>query len=153
MGPRVDRSFVYGSPLSVQQPANLGKVQLVDEFRRGYWPACGPVLAPVRCDTAWSQKTKPHVTAYMALPPNQSDNISRVVFRLTDAHGSTVGETAGKIETFEKYGSFRRAVAQWPSDLSPTGTYNLIGIIYDRRGRELARVAPRMVSVGMKAGY
>ncbi len=152
-GARVDRSFVYGSPLSVQQPASLARVQLVDEFRRDYWEACGAVLAPVRCDTAWTQPTTPRVTAYMALPPNQSDDIGRVLFRLTDGKGSTVGEYAGTIETFEEYGSFRRAVAEWPSDLSPAGTYGLIGIVYDRRGQELARVMPRLVSVGMKAGY
>ena len=89
----------------------------------------------------------------MALPPNQSGDIGRVLFRLTDGRGSTVGEYAGKVEIFEPYGNFRRAVAEWPSDLSPPGTYSLIGIIYDRRGHELARVAPRKVSVGMKAGY
>ncbi len=152
-GPRVDRGFVYGSPLSVQQPASLAKVQLVDAFRPGYWSVCGPVLAPIRCDIAWSQKTKPHVTAYMALPPNQSHAIGRVLFRLTDGRGSTVGEYQGRVETFEAYGRFQRAVARWPSDLSPPGTYSLIGIIYDRQGRELSRVAPRLVSVGVRAGY
>ena len=111
------------------------------------------MLAPVRCDTAWSQKTKPQVTAYMALPPNQSGDIGRVLFRLTDGRGSTVGEYQGKVETFEAYGRFQRAVARWPSDLSPPGTYSLIGIIYDRQGRELSRVVPRLVSVGVRPGY
>ncbi len=152
-GPRVDRSFVYGSPLSVQQPANLGKVQLVEKFKREYWPACGAVLAPMRCDTAWGQATKPQVTAYLALPPNQSDEVGRVLFQLTDLHGSTIGEYRGKTEILEAYGGFRRVVAQWPADLSPAGGYNLTGIIYDSQGRELARVAPRMVSVGMRPGY
>jgi len=31
-GPRVYRSFAFGSPLSVQQPASLGKVQLVEKL-------------------------------------------------------------------------------------------------------------------------
>ena len=52
-GPRVDRYFAYGSPLSVQQPASLAKVQLVDQLQHEHWPACGPVMMPLRCDTAW----------------------------------------------------------------------------------------------------
>src|SRR5260370_1181151 len=50
-GPRVYRSFVFGSPLSVQQPASLGKVQLVDTFEPAHWKQCGPVMMPLRCDT------------------------------------------------------------------------------------------------------
>ena len=46
-GPRVFRSFVFGSPLSVQQPANLGKLQLVEKLEPAHWKNCGPVLCPV----------------------------------------------------------------------------------------------------------
>ncbi len=152
-GPRVDRSFVYGSPLSVQQPASLARVQLVDAFKREYWKMCGPVLMPARCDTAWKQETVPHVTGYMALPPNYAEDIGRILFRLTDLRGSTLAEFSGKIETFAEYGQFRRAVARWPSDLTPAGGYHLVGIVYDTEQRELTRVAPRMVSVGMTPGY
>jgi len=152
-GPRVDRGFVFGSPLSVQQPASLGRIQLVEKFRPEYWAACGAVMAPLRCDTAWKQDTKPHVTAYMALPPNRHDDVSRVLFRVVDTRGSTLGEYPAKVEVFEAVGEFRRAVARWPADLSLPGTYNLVGILYDQSGAELARVTPRMVSVGMQAGY
>ena len=110
-------------------------------------------MAPVRCDTAWAQETKPPVTAYMALPPNHAGDVGRVLFRLTDPKGSTIGDYPVKIETFEKYGGFRRAVAQWPADLSPPGRYNLTAIIYDKQARELTRVAPRMVSVGIQSRY
>lgn len=152
-GGRVARSFVYGGPLSVQQPANLAKVQLVGEFRREYWRACGPVLAPIRSDIEWAQTTKPNVTAFLALPPNEVASIGRVLFRLVDLRGSTIAEYEGAIETFAEYGSFKRAVARWPSDFAPAGTYNLVGIVYDKDERELTRVAPRMVSVGERKGY
>ncbi len=150
---RVFRSFVFGSPLSVQQPANLSKIQLVDKLVPAYWPACGPVMAPIHCDTAWSQKTKPQVTGYMALPPNQTDQIGKVVFRILGLNGKTLGDFPGTIETFAADGNFQRATAQWPTDLALPGAHELLGIIYDKSGKELTRVAPRLVSVNMTPGY
>ena len=152
-GGRVFRSFVYGSPLSVQQPASQGKIQLVDKIKPAYWAACGPVMAPIHCDTEWGQKTKPMVTGYMALPPNQDEQIGKVIFRIMGLNGKTLGDFPGKVETFEKEGNFRRATAQWPSDLAVPGAHELVGIIYDKRGHELTRVAPRLVSVNMNKGY
>ncbi len=152
-GPRVDRSFAYGSPLSVQQPANLARIQLVETVRNDYWQACGPVMTPIRCDTPWSQETHPMVQAFMSIPPNQTEILGRVMFRLIDAQGSVIGEHPGKMETFEAYGNFQRARAQWPADLSDPGAYSVVGLVYDRQGNELCRVLPRMVSVGMKSGY
>lgn len=148
---RVNRSFIYGSPLNVPQPASLGKVQLVDTLKPEHWKACGPILTPVRCDTPWVQKTNNHVRAWMALPPNH--DVGRVVFRLTDTHGSFIGDYEAKSETFSEYGAFRRAVASWPSDFSDPGTYHITGIVYSVDGKELTRVAPRMVSMWNTWGY
>jgi hypothetical protein len=152
-GPRLFRSFAYGSPLSVQQPASLGKIQLVEKVEPEYWKACGPVMMPIHCDTAWTQKTKPHVTGYIAMPPNQADQVGKVIFRVLGLDGGTLGEYNGVIETFEAEGNFQRAVAQWPSDVATPGAHTLIGVIYDKSGHELTRVAPRLVSVNMAPGY
>jgi hypothetical protein len=152
-GPRVARAFAYGGPLSVQQPASLAKIQLVEKLERGHWTACGPVMMPIRCDTPWTQNSKPMVTGYMALPPNQSDTVGKVVFKLTGLEGQTLGQFEGKIETFQPEGNFTRAVAQWPADLATPGAHQLLGVVYDTSGKELVRVAPRMVSVGMTPGY
>jgi len=152
-GPRVFRSFVFGSPLSVQQPADLGRIQLVEKLEPEHWKNCGPVMFPIRCDTAWTQPTKPHVLGYMALPPNHSDAIGKVVFRILGLDGRTLGDFDGKIEIFESAGNFRRASAQWPNDLAVPGAHQLLGIVYDKAGKELTRVAPRMVSVNMTPGY
>lgn len=152
-GPRVFRSFVFGSPLSVQQPANLGKLQLVEKLEPAHWKACGPALCPIRCDTAWSQPGKPQVLGYMALPPNHTAAIGRVAFRVVGLDGEKLGEFEGKIETFEAQGNFRRASAQWPNDLAVPGAHQLLGIVYDPSGKELARIAPRLVSVNMAPGY
>jgi hypothetical protein len=152
-GPRVFRSFAYGSPLSVQQPASLGKVQLVDRLEPAHWKICGAVMMPLRCDTAWTQNSRPQVTGYIAVPPNRSDQIGKIIFRLLDLNGGTLGDFPGQIETFEAEGNFQRAIARWPSDLATPGAHELLGIVYDKRGNELTRVAPRLVSVNMNPGY
>ena len=152
-GPRTYRSFAFGSPLSVQQPASLGKIQLVESLEPAHWQACGPVMLPLRCDTAWDQKTLPHATGYLALPPDHADQIGKVVFQILNLNGAQRGEFPATIETFEADGNFRRAVAQWPSDLATPGAHHLLGIVYDKSGQELTRVAPRLVSVNMNPGY
>lgn len=152
-GPRVFRSFAYGSPLSVQQPANLGRVQLVEKLESSYWPACGPVMMPMRCDTPWGQNTRPQVTAFMAVPPDHADSIGKIAFRLLGLNGKTLGEFPAEIQTFEAEGNFRRAMARWPSDLAAPGAHQVLGIVYGKSGKELTRVAPRLVSVNMAPGY
>jgi hypothetical protein len=152
-GSRVFRTFAYGSPLSVDQPASLARVELVEKLEPGHWKACGPVLAPIRCDTAWSQKGAAQVTALMALPPGSAERIGKVLFRLTGLDGSTIREVPGEIQVFESEGDFRRAVARWPLDAAAPGSYHLTGILLDPEGKEMARVAPRLVSVNMERGY
>jgi hypothetical protein len=75
------------------------------------------------------------------------------LFRALDLQGKTVGEFPGKIETWQAEGKFQNATAEWPAALTPPATYHLVGIIEDGSGKELARVAPRMVSTAMQPGY
>jgi hypothetical protein len=152
-GPRVYRSFVYGSPLSVQQPASQAPIQLVEKFERAFWSVCAPVMAPVRCDTPWTSKEKGIVVAYMALPPTHSEDVAQAIFQLSDLQGKSIAEFAGLIEKFASEGNFKRARTSWHIDVAPPGTYHLTGILRDKSGRELGRVAPRMVSVNMSPGY
>ena len=152
-GPRVYRTFAFGSPLSVQQPASQAKVQLVDKLLQAYWRACGPVMLPVRCDTPWTQSTKALVTGLMALPPDQADQIGKVVFRLIGTDGATIAEYPGEIETLNAEGRFLRARATWPTDAAAPGSHFLLGVVFDKQGSELARIAPRMVSVHNLPGY
>jgi hypothetical protein len=152
-GPRVDRIFAFGSPLCVQQPAGQGKVQLVEKLEPGHWKQCGAVLMPMRCDTPWSQKTKAMVTGQMAVPPDHRDQIGNIVFRVSDLEGKTLGEYPAQGRIVDDEGRFYLAEAQWPSDVAVPGQHTLIGIAYDKSGRELCRVAPRMVSAGWTQGY
>jgi hypothetical protein len=152
-GPRTYRTFAYGSPLSVQQPASQGKVQLVEKLEAGHWKQCGPVMMPLRCDTPWTQEGKALVTGHMALPPNHLDQVGKVIFRVLDTDGKTLGDFVGQNETIKTSGNFVRSRAQWPSDLAVPGAHHLLGIVLDAQGRELCRVAPRLVSVNNVQGY
>ena len=128
-------------------------MQLVERIDAADWRQCGAVMMPVRCDTPWTQSTKAYVTGLLAVPPNQAETIGKYVFRLLDLDGGQLGEFEGKVETLNAEGHFQRARADWPSDLAVPGEHLLIGIAYDKNGKELARVAPRMVSVNMTPGY
>lgn len=152
-GPRVDRYFVYGSPLSVQQPASLARVQLVDRLERPHWRQCGPVLMPVRCDTAWQQSDKARAHAIIALPPNHREMVGKIVFRLTDLDGAVLADVSADEQSLQPDGGFHVAQGTWPTDLAPPGGYQVTAIVYDKYGHELTRVAPRLVSTSMQQGY
>jgi hypothetical protein len=152
-GPRVDRIFTYGSPLCVQQPAAQGTIQLVDKLEPAHWKQCGPVLTPIRIDTAWSQKTKALVTGQIALPPDHADQIGKILFVVNDLSGKQLGEFAAERKLIQEYGKFYVAEAQWPTDLAPPGQHTVVAIVHDKSGQELSRIAPRLVSTGMTQGY
>ncbi|HLJ10453.1 MAG TPA: sugar-binding protein [Planctomycetaceae bacterium] len=152
-GPRVFRSFVFGSPLSVQQPASLGKVQLVDALEPAHWKQCGAVMMPIRCDTAWTQPVLGQASGSIALPPNHSDQVGKIIFRVADLDGQKLGDFPATTEVIEKAGNFARATANWPIDLAPPGGHQVTAIVYDKSDKELTRVSPRLVSVNMQSGY
>jgi hypothetical protein len=152
---RVDRTFAYGSPLSVQQPASQGMVQLVEKLEPAHWKQCGPVMMPVRCDTPWTQPTKALVTGRICLPPDHADQIGKILFRTMDLDGTAIlDEVEGKTTKLADNDNFLVSEAQWPTDdAAVPGAHWLVAIVYDKQGKELARVAPRLVSVGMQQGY
>ena len=151
--PRTYRSFVYGSPLSVHQPANQAKVQLVNRLEREHWKECGPVLMPMRVDTPWTQKTRAHVHGSIAMPPNHSHEVGRVVFRLLGLDGTLLGEYTTREEVLEADGDFTLLRGEWPSEVAVPGRHHVVAVVYDKNGSELTRVAPRLVSVNMERGY
>lgn len=152
-GARVDRTFAFGSPLSVQQPASQGKVQLVERFEAEHWKQCGPVMMPVRCDTPWTQPTKALVTGRIALPPNHAEQVGKVVFRVVDLEGKMLGEYPAEKKPIHEAGKFLTAEAQWPTDVAVPGGHVLVAEVFGQEGKLLTRVAPRLVSVGMQQGY
>lgn len=147
---RTSRYFVYGSPLSVVNPASFATIQLVEKFERVHYASCAGVMFPTRCDVAWNQSGPPQVTGVIAVPPNNS---ARFLFRVLDLHGKTVGEFPARVETWQQDGNFQTATAKWPAAVAPPAGYHVLGIISAESGEELARVTPRMVSTAMKPGY
>ena len=67
--------------------------------------------------------------------------------------GQTLGEYQAKPAVFSKEGNFARAQAHWPTDAAAPGAHHVIAIVYDNDGKELTRIAPRLVSVNMQPGY
>lgn len=151
---RVERAFVYGSPLSVQQPASQARIQLVDQLRPEHWSSCGAVMFPVRCDTEWTQPGPPHVTGLMAIPPRLIDHVD-VVFRLLDTTGKPLGEFPAKVDVLQPDGSFARALARWPVELAVPGQHLLVGEVRGKKDFAGAKalIAPRMVSDHMTQGH
>jgi hypothetical protein len=150
---RIDRMFAYGSPLCVQQPAAQGMIQLVEKLEPAHWKQCGAVLIPIRCDTAWGQKSKSLATGQIALPPDHADQIGKVVFRVSDLMGQQLGEYPAERRTINEAGKFYLAEATWPADTAIPGEHTVIAIVTGKDGKELCRIAPRLVSAGWIQGY
>lgn len=122
--PRSYRSFVFGSPFSVQRPGNLACIQLVDRLERSRWKRTAAVIMPIRIDTAWSQKQVSKVQARVALPTNHSKQVGKIEFRLTDLNGKRLDDfEACKEIALQPNGDFRLRLAEWPADLATPGTY------------------------------
>lgn len=148
------RSFVFGGPLSVEQPANLARVMLVDNFARDHWRICGPVMMPIRVDTAWQQETEPQVHASIAMPPNRMDEVGEIAFQLLNTSGEVIATySAADEEVLQRQGNFVRRTARWRNTIAAPGEYHVQAVVYDHSGAELTRVAPRLVSVNMNQGY
>lgn len=153
-GPRSYRSFVFGNPLSVQQPANLSRVRLVDRLERDDWAASAAVMTPMRVDVPWNQEGVAEVVGKIAVPPGRRDELGKVVFQLSDLEGKPIGEYAADREiVLQSAGDFAIREARWPVAVAPAGRYHVCAVLYDPAGAELARVAPRLVSVNTTVGY
>ena len=152
-GGRTDRTFAYGSPLSVQQPASLGLVELVRSFDPSYGKAVGPATFPMWVDTPWTQTDRAEVRATIAIPPKFLDRIDSVDVRLHDADGQIVKTLPARVERFGPNGlGFARALASWSIDDYAPNTYFATARIRDRDGQVLATVAPRMNQEAQMSG-
>jgi hypothetical protein len=150
---RTDRTFAYGSPLSVQQPASQGAVMLVDSFERSTLPAVGAACFPMWVDTPWVQPERAKVQAVVAIAPSLIVQVGKVEVRLHDVDGHITETIAAPIEKFGPEGKgFARAVARWPIDLHAPNTYFATAVVTDKAGGVLARVAPRMNQEAQMSG-
>lgn len=152
-GLRTDRTFSYGSPLSVQQPASQGKVELVQSFEPEYFAAAGPCSFPMWVDTPWSQAERGQVQAVVAVPPAFLEIAGEIDVRIHDLDGKIVKTIPAPVVPFGPKGlGFARAEAHWSIDDFPPGTFFVTARVTSRTGKPLTTVAPRLVSEGVISG-
>jgi Carbohydrate family 9 binding domain-like len=150
---RVDRTFAYGSPLSVQQPASLGKVELVESFSPEYLPEVGPSTFPMWVETPWTQPERARVRAVVAIPPAFVDIVGPVDVRIHELDGKIVRTVKAEVEPFGPKGAgFARAVASWSIDDFAPNAYFATARLESRTGKLLTTVAPRMVQEAQMLG-
>ncbi|WZO99943.1 sugar-binding protein [Isosphaeraceae bacterium EP7] len=150
---RVDRTFAFGSPLSVQQPASQATMQLVDVFDPDYFTQAGPASFPCWVETPWVQAERAEVVGVVAIPPTFVPYVGSVEFRLHDSSGHIVKTVPATIEPFgpEKW-EFVRAVAKWPVDEFVPGAYFASARVLAKTGKPLATVTPRMIQEAAMTG-
>lgn len=152
-GARTDRTFAYGSPLSVQQPASQGLLELVKSFDPDSLAQVGPAAFPMWVDTPWVQPERAQVQAVVAISPTFLDLVGEVEVRLHDTDGKIVKTKPAQIERFGPSGKgFARAVARWSIDDFAPNTYFATAKIQSRTGKTLTTVAPRMVQEAQMTG-
>ena len=150
---RVDRTFAYGSPLSVQQPASLGKVELVQSFAPEYLAEVGPASFPMWVEAPWTQPERAKVRAVVAIPPAFADIVGLVDVRIHDLDGKVVRTIKAEVEPFGPKGAgFARAVASWSIDDFAPNMYFATARVESRTGKLLTAVAPRMVQEAVMSG-
>jgi hypothetical protein len=151
---RTDRTFAYGSPLSVQQPASQGLLELVKSFEPEYLAAVGPATFPMWVDTPWIQKERAHIVATVAVPPAFAEDFVRAVeVRLHDADGQIVKTLPARLEPFGPKGKgFLRAVADWSIDEFAPNSYFASAAVLAPTGKAMAKVTPRMVQEAQMSG-
>jgi Carbohydrate family 9 binding domain-like len=150
---RTDRTFTFGSPLSVQQPASLAKVELVDSVAPEYFPTVGPSTFPMWVETPWTQPERARVRAVVAIPPMFLDQVTSVEVRIHDADGKIVQTIPATVDNFGPKGTgFARAVASWSIDDFAPNTYFASAEVKSKEGKILATVTPRMVQEAQISG-
>ncbi len=152
-GLRTDRTFSYGSPLSVQQPASQGKVELVKSFDPEYLKTVGPSAFPMWVDTPWNQSERGGVEAVVAIPPEFAELVGEVEFRIHEADGKVVKTLTVVPKSFGPNGlGFVRAERAGRSTIMPPAAYFATARVLSRTEKPLATVAPRMVAEGIISG-
>ena len=150
---RTDRTFAYGSPLSVQQPASLGTVELVKRFDPDYIATVGPASFPFWVEVPWNQAERGRVVATVAVPPEFTQVVGQVEVRLHDTDGTIVKTCPAHLQSFgPKAFNFERAVATWSIDDYAPNSYFATARIMARTGKVLTTVAPRMVQEANMSG-
>jgi hypothetical protein len=150
---RTDRTFAYGSPLSVQQPASQGLVQLVGSFDPDYLTQVGPAAFPFWVETPWHQGERARVQATVGIPPAFAEIVGEVEIRLHNTDGTIIKTIKAHPESFGPPAlKFVRAVAWWSIDEFAPNSFLASARVLSRTGKPLTTVAPRLVEEAQMSG-
>jgi Carbohydrate family 9 binding domain-like len=134
-GPRVDRTFVYSSPRSVQTPSAFGRVRLVDKIDPDALKDFGRVLLPLSI-TKSANYDWMYATACVS--PTIEKLTAKLEGKLLDSEGKVRKTTAGTRRTLPGSGFVLWSGAWEMFDL-PAGVYTLELAALDKGGRVLTR--------------
>ena len=134
-GLRVDRTFVYSSPRSVQTPSAFGRVRLVDKIDPDALKDFGRVLLPLSI-TKSANYDWMYATACVS--PTIEKLTAKLEGKLLDSSGKVRQKTAGTRQTLAGSGFVLWSGAWEMFDL-PAGVYTVELAALDKAGRVLTR--------------
>jgi hypothetical protein len=130
-GPRVDRTFVYSSPASVDNPAAFGRVRLVDRIEPERLRPFGRVLLPVAVTKSGGF---PCLYATACLSPTIQGAVAKLEAKLLDSEGKVRKTAPGTRQTLEGSG-FAIWSGRWELFDLPAGAYAVEVSALDKDGR------------------
>ncbi len=132
-GPRVDRTFVYSSPLSVSTPTAFGRVKLVDRIEPDQLKPHSRALLPLALTRSANY---PWLYATAGVSPTIAAAEVKFAGRVLDAAGKERKTTAGQLHRHPSGLTLWKG--QWELFDLPPGNYTLELRALDRQGRMVA---------------
>jgi hypothetical protein len=132
-GPRVDRTFVYSSPASVNTPSAFSRVKLVERVEPDKLQTVGRALLPLSVTQSFNF---PRLFLTAGISPTIAGEVTRVEAKLIDSKARVRKTTAGARNAFETP-DFVLWQGDWELFDLPAGTYTLEVKAYGKAGRML----------------
>lgn len=126
-GPRVDRTFVYSSPLAVSTPSAFGRVQLVDKIGPNLKPF-GRTLLPL---TLSKSANYPWLYGTVCISPTIEKAVAKLEGNILSPNGK-VRKRPSETHKTEVAPGFVLWTASWELSDLPPGEYTLQLIAYDK---------------------
>ncbi len=146
-GVRVDRAFVYSSPLSIASPATLGRVKLVDRLSAKDLEPLGRALLPLSLTKSanydWLYGT-------VCISPTIESNVAKLEGRIVDESGQARKTAQGVRRPVEKAdgSGFTLWFHRWELYDLPSGDYTVELTALDKEGNVITQRKHRLLHEG-----
>jgi hypothetical protein len=140
-GPRVDRTFVYSTPLSVSTPSAFGRVQLVDKISAEVVKLYGRVLLPMSLTKAGNY---PWLYGTVCVSPSIAGWVNRLEGKIVNQGG----RVRKKVQLNRKPGEtadFSLWTASWELFDLPAGVYTVDLTAYDKDGKAITSRSEKLL--------